>query len=239
VRGSGVDTIEHPHPVPAEVPFLLGDLVHSLHSALDYVVCSAVEWAGRVPSTRASFPITKDEKKFEAESAYKLKHVPAEIVAVIERAQPYHERRFFEDQGQGADEVELRIGRMPLVRLHALSITEKHRALLLATTIFSTSGMWVGHNRPEGEASGVGFAMSKNRDRAIITLPRDPANPDEHFDPHFAAKVTIADEGPDAMDVSSTARSLYNEIAHHILAEVLHAGPLGLTVPRPLPYAEP
>ena len=230
---------EHPQPAPEDVPFLLGDIVHALHSALDYVVCSAVEWSGHVPSTRASFPIARDENRFGLDKADKLEDVPAELVEVIDRVQPYHLRQLFEEHSDSPEEVEVHLGRLPLVRLHAMSIAEKHRALLVATTIFTTGGMWVGHNRPEGDASGVGFAMSRNRDRATITLPRDPTNPEEHFDPHFAAHVTVFDEGPDAMSVSDTARSLYNEVAHQILPEIAHAGPLRLTVPRQLPYAAP
>src|SRR5437867_4974324 len=59
---------ESPLPPPPDIPFVFGDLVHSLHSALDYLVCSLVESVDRKVTGDHAFPIFDSRTKYEAKA---------------------------------------------------------------------------------------------------------------------------------------------------------------------------
>lgn len=204
-------------PMPPEIPFVLGDLIHALHSALDYLVCSFVESVGKAPKTSHAFPIFSDQTLYNRKAPQMLRYVPDQAINLIESLQPYH-------GGEG----------FALGRLYELSIEEKHRALLLATSFPFPE--YVGHNRPADESSGIGFRLSATYDEAYIDLPIDPANTREDFDPHFTTKVTLVEEGPGGMTVEDIGKMLYNDVAHHVLTKVGWLNLLPLTSPRPLPF---
>jgi len=65
-----------PLPVPVEMSLLLGDLVHSLHAALDYAVCSMVEAVGAEVTKRHAFPIFDTQDDFDHWLPRRLAHVP-------------------------------------------------------------------------------------------------------------------------------------------------------------------
>lgn len=229
-------TAEYAQPVPSDLSLVFGDFIHALHSALDYVVCSAVEISGETVTTSHAFPIFLTRTAYEGRSEKMLAHVPDQLIDLIEGLQPYHETERAISQGLTSEEATVRTEYMPLMRLYRLSIEEKHRALLLATAIFSSVGMYVGHDRTDEKGSGIGFSFSASYDKAVVTFPLDPSKPDERFDPHFAAKVTLVKEGPHGMPVESIARMLYREVAHHVLPKVRLLGVLPLTSPRDLPF---
>jgi hypothetical protein len=207
-------------PIPPEIPFVFGDLIHALHSALDYLVCSLVESVGETPSPSHQWPIFSDEAMYEARAPKMLEGVPDQAINLIESLQPYNEPWGF-----------------LLRRLYELSIEEKHRALLLATSFPLPE--YVGHNRPAEQGSGIRFRLSATYDKAYIDLPLDPHEPGEDFDPHFTTNVTLVKEGPTGMPVESLAAMLYNEIAHHVLTKVRRLNLLPLSMPRELPFVNP
>lgn len=205
-------------PVPPEVPFLLGDLVHALHSALDYVVCSLVESNGKPVSVNHAWPIFSDPILYQRKAPQMLRYVPYRAISLIESLQPYNEPWGYE-----------------LGRLYDLSIEEKHRALLVTTSF--PFPKYVGHSRPAEQSSGIGFRMSSTCEEAYIDLPVDPLDPDEKFDPHFTVEVTLVKEGPLGRPVDDIGRGLYREVAHHVLAKVRWLNLIPLRHPRELPFA--
>jgi hypothetical protein len=239
INAEGTERIiwaESPQPPPAQITFIFGDLVHALHSALDYVVCSLVESVGREPTTKHAFPIFGLRSAYEAKAPDTLHHVPYEAVKFIESVQPYHDLERATEQGKTPEEVAAEAEFMPLMRLYRLSIEEKHRALLLATSVMDVEGTYVGHNRVGEQASGIGFRVSRAHDKVEIVIPVDPTNPDEQFSKGFGAKVSLVKEGPWGVEIESLARMLYNEVAHRVLPGIRWLNLIPLTRPRDLPY---
>jgi hypothetical protein len=69
---------------PDEWPFLAGEAIQNLRSALDHLVYAAS--GGR---SRAQFPIFTDACEFQVLGSGMLQRVPEPVRAVIEKAQPY------------------------------------------------------------------------------------------------------------------------------------------------------
>jgi hypothetical protein len=236
-RTQRVIAAHSPLPPPAEVTFVFGDLVHSLHSALDYLVCSLVESVGQPITKKHAFPMFGERTAYEAKAPQMLRHVPYEAIEFIESVQPYHYTEWAIKHGKSADEIAAEVEFMPLMRLYRLSIEEKHHALLLTTSLMDIHGTYVSHDRTEQEPSGVSFRLSRAHDKVEIVIELDPAKPDEQFGKSFAAKVALAQEGPLGMGVEDLSRMLYNEVAHRILTPIWQRRLLPLTRPRYLPYA--
>jgi hypothetical protein len=203
------------NPAPPDIPYVLGDIIHALHSALDYIVCSLVENVGRPVSKTHAFPIFADPSLYNSRAPQMLRHVPYEAIGLIESLQPYNGAEGF-----------------ALGRLYELSVAEKHRALLVTTALPEPD--YVGHNRTGEEPSGIEFRLSPTQDKAYILLPAD--EPDEYFEPHFRAEVRLVEQGRSAWEVDGVARMIYNDVAHHIFPKVQWLRLLPLSTMDPLPY---
>jgi len=81
--------IQNPPRMPSdEWALLIGDCVHNLRSALDYLVW---EMAGADPQDRTTmFPIFIDAQRYRGDAHIRLRKAPEEVQAVIEKLQPYH-----------------------------------------------------------------------------------------------------------------------------------------------------
>jgi hypothetical protein len=103
--------------LPDSVPFLIGDVVHNLRSALDHVAYEIVKRSGRPPSQGLVFPI-KDTRKEVIDAIKSEIQVAAgsELVTlIVDRIQPH-------EGGNGH----------ALWVLHRLDCIDKHRELLPA-----------------------------------------------------------------------------------------------------------
>lgn len=104
---------------PECVPLMIGDVLQSTHSSLDYLICELVRVGKEEPGISNQFPITESRGLFEEEIGRKrLRGVPFDAITVIERLQPYN-------TGQHANES-------PLFALKTLTNRHKHRNLLVA-----------------------------------------------------------------------------------------------------------
>jgi hypothetical protein len=109
-------------PAPPDIPLIIGDAIHNLHSALDLAACEIVTRSGGTPTRATKFPFR--EKRQELEGA--IKHGKVEIALpgsglvplILEVIAPY------------------KGGNDPLYAIHDLDITDKHQ--LLITTISVT-----------------------------------------------------------------------------------------------------
>jgi hypothetical protein len=104
--------------IPDSIPLILGDAVHDLRAALDYLACEIVRSVGVEPKG-VYFPICETVEKYKSESNGKVKGMPQAAKDEIDKIQPYGG----ENDG--------------LWGLHTLDIIDKHRLLL-------TTGMRVG-----------------------------------------------------------------------------------------------
>ena len=118
-RVRGLRITEHPPPGFAAY---VGDCLHNLRSALDYLAWELVLAAGQTPNDRTEFPIFSEPLKYSKAASIRLTGVSPAPLATVEALQPYHNGQSFADH--------------PLWILHRLSILDKHRSLLLA-------GAWV------------------------------------------------------------------------------------------------
>ena len=120
-------------PPPGHWPLLAGEAIHNFRAALDHAVWAA--WKS-VPEntgdgTRTAFPITITAEHF-ASSAEKLRGVPTDVSAAVERAQPY--------SGIFAATPDMD----PLAILNRLSNIDKHRTL--TTVACWVSQATIGHS---------------------------------------------------------------------------------------------
>jgi len=81
-------------PIPENIPLIIGDCVHNLRCALDYLVWQLVLAAGNKPEECNQFPICLTPKAFEdatinRKRSNRLKGVAPDAAAEIEAVQPY------------------------------------------------------------------------------------------------------------------------------------------------------
>jgi hypothetical protein len=106
--------------IPDDIPLMLGDAVHNLRSALDYVACELVRSVNIEPD-RAYFPISESRKKYKANSGGQTYGMPTEAKNDIDRIRPYLG------------------GNNGFWLIHKLDIIDKHRLLV---TVGMRIGEW-------------------------------------------------------------------------------------------------
>jgi hypothetical protein len=105
-------------PIPTRIPFMVGDTLQNLRSALDYLVWELVLAANNVPTYKNMFPICDTLRTFESQlKRGRLDRVSADATAEIERLQPYHSGQPVENH--------------PLIVLDLFCNITKHRRVLL------------------------------------------------------------------------------------------------------------
>jgi len=90
---------------------IIGDVVHNLRTALDYLAYQLVVANNYTPHKYTYFPICDSKKKFEADGLKKVKDASPKAKHLIESVKPY----------QG--------GNTALWRIHRLDIQDKHHLL--------------------------------------------------------------------------------------------------------------
>lgn len=111
---------------------VIGDCVHNVRSALDYLVWELVAAAGNEGTTRTEFPIFTDPDMYRSNAPKKIKGVPPTAVAIFEKLQP-----FYGPNSQPWHPDWREPEREPLAFLYALDTHDKHRALNLTEDVLS------------------------------------------------------------------------------------------------------
>lgn len=111
-------------PVPPIVSLQVGDIAHSLRSALDVMMCDIALVRG-IGISDMKFPFAMDEPSFQAmldgpKGNQPFKKLGADVVAMIRNAQPY------------------KGGNILLRGLHDLNNSDKHRMVVPVVTFAST-----------------------------------------------------------------------------------------------------
>lgn len=110
----------HDPPDPSW-PLLVGDALHNMRTALDYLAWECVRAAGNEPDRHTSFPIALTEADWDQYLAGKFPPTAGMSDAVLElvhSAQPFVRQEFFET-----------LADMDLSVLKAMDDTDKHRTL--------------------------------------------------------------------------------------------------------------
>jgi hypothetical protein len=107
--------------VPARFGLIAGDYLQNLRSSLDYLVWQLILANGKTPhKTNTAFPICKSAKSWKDAKPHRLAGVPEKAVDLIEKMQPYPERRN-------------RYIPLPLEVLDELTNENKHRQVLFTS----------------------------------------------------------------------------------------------------------
>jgi hypothetical protein len=107
--------------MPEIMSLLIGDAVHNLRTALDYLAYSLIrEATGAFPEGHVYFPICKNFEVYKSESSRKTKGMPQALKKRIDAFKPYN----------GGDDR--------LWSLHQLDIADKHRLLTTTITVINT-----------------------------------------------------------------------------------------------------
>jgi hypothetical protein len=114
---------------PIELGLIAGDVVQNLRAALDQLIWTNSEASKR--DERTGFPIYVTEKKYRANAPSKVRGIPEDGVAIIERSQPFQ-------MGTRADAH-------PLAMLQRLSNADKHRTLLPVAVVQQRAPALVGY----------------------------------------------------------------------------------------------
>jgi hypothetical protein len=117
--------------IPDDMPLIIGDAVHNLRSALDYLACQLAEAAGGVIDKQA-FPIFETAAEYKPKQS-QIKGIAPAAISRIEAVQPYHS------------------GYEALWALQELDNRDKHRLLIVAGIGLSVPRIIV----PQGSAGGV------------------------------------------------------------------------------------
>jgi hypothetical protein len=118
--GEQILYVEEVRPVDDRVSVLIGDCVQALRQALDHIVWRILEIdLGEEPPYTSEFPIFPDPKRYSKDVERKIGGIRSDVAAFIKSAQPYN--RGYEDFNV----------------LHELSRRDKHRTLLLTSSLLT------------------------------------------------------------------------------------------------------
>ena len=107
---------------PSRIGCIVGDVVHNLRTALDYLAYLAVEWNGKVPTRQTQFPVCSIEAKFPEIVKSQLAGAPVPFIGLVESLQPFR-------CDQPLESI--------LGIVHRLDINDKHNRLLISALMSS------------------------------------------------------------------------------------------------------
>jgi hypothetical protein len=184
-------------PTRPEFAVHIGEILHNLRSALDYLVYAAATRH----SWTSQFPIFHRASDWSAKSDYMLRNVPRRYVRIVEEAQPYH----------------LPIPQQHLLsQLNYLSNTDKHR--LLNTTATALSDMAPSF-LPEHDVAAihdVAFNLGVLEEgQEIVRLVIEPGGPHPAvaMTGVFRLAITFHDPTP-------SGRVIHGQSVMHVLVDI-------------------
>lgn len=185
---------------PREWGLTLGDCIHNLRSALDHMVWDLVILNGETPDPKTEFPIYGDPAQYRLkhEAPRKLRGVPAEAAEVIEEAQPYHSPRPRSS---------------PLWALRELDIIDKHRSLLLTSSIVALRSFGHFGDLPEPVTMG-GTAFEDEQE--VFRVPAR-THAENRLHPTFTCDVALHKGGVyGGLALREITHLLYGVVSRHL-----------------------
>jgi hypothetical protein len=157
-------------PVPDEISLIVGDAIHNLRSALDYLMWQLVEAGGGIPDRNIYFPIAESAKQYKSSIRNReIQKIAPDALHIIGSVQPY----------QTDDQT--------LWLLHKLDIIDKHRLLLTVTASMDKWGVDI--------AKGINIWFNENRfipliaGYEVVNIPTSTYNKADH---NFQLGVDVA-----------------------------------------------
>lgn len=172
---------------------LIGECAHALRSALDHTAYAVVN-AKQFVTDKSSFPILDDPEKWQSAHPKDLPGVSAEVLAEVERLQPYNRLKHGDH----------------LWIVHMLDIIDKHRRLgLVDATVAGTA--W---HAKRGQLTEISGGVGPFNDGAVVgrfKLTPKPPDPGMEMETHFEFGISIAKgepgEGDSALGLLENLRS--------------------------------
>jgi hypothetical protein len=103
------------HPVPDHFSVILGDAIHNLRSALDYLICDLARSAGQTRCEQNGFPIKGKAQKFKSGTTRKLKGISPRAERLVLAIKSIENLNY------------------PLHLLNSLDVLDKHNSLVITT----------------------------------------------------------------------------------------------------------
>lgn len=135
-----VTNIESP---PDEISTIVGDVIHNLRSALDYLAYQLVLVNGAEPTSQTCFPIYDNASKYNSGRIGKLRGMAQSAINAIDDIEPY----------LGGEDA--------LYYLHKLDIADKHHALLFTITCVTKISLRISGGLSQPGSRIPGFAAPK------------------------------------------------------------------------------
>jgi len=124
-------------PLPSEVPLIIGDVIHNLHTVLDMSIWAIIPEAHRDRTIKFPFYETRNELLGQINKGKIKAHAPGIVDFIINDIKPY----------KGGNDL--------IYGLHVLDITDKHQLLIPILDTIELTGV-------SGEMSGSGTFHNLN-----------------------------------------------------------------------------
>jgi hypothetical protein len=142
---------------------MIGDAVHNIRSALDYLVYELAPPKVRRKRT-TQFPIFLTQADFLGKSGAMIEGIAGDERKLIESVQPYR-----------SDDPRTH----PLAVLNRLSNRDKHRLLVPVVAAMDLSEVWVGSDNADGRFTYLKASTVEDGERIVtfVAIPKDPSQP--------------------------------------------------------------
>jgi len=200
-------------PVPPRVSCIVGDVLHTLRSALDHMACLMVEEGGGEITRRTQFTIADTRARFDELAAKQLGGVTPLLLQFVKGLQPFSE-------GAGSPNC--------LEIIHRLDIKDKHRNLLIAS-VLPHHVQWAAEGR-EGAiveskmCEALPFPLTDRLELFRLKLRSDVRLEQLRIDVQLGASLALSEPGPGlAQPLMPLLYELIKYVEEHVLyaAEVL------------------
>ena len=192
---------------PRTLAPIIGDAIHNIRSALDYLVYELAP-----PEVRATgstqFPIFRDEDGFKTRGSKMLTGITGDERMLIERAQPY-----IASNPPRHD---------PLAILQKLSNDDKHRLLVPMIAAVSSQNVWVGADNADIEFTHIASGPVEH-DTRIVTFTATPRDRSKGMTVHPQSGLEIQLAGTGANDRDIEVADLLGMLHSHVRHTVIGA----------------
>jgi hypothetical protein len=172
--------------VRPEWKVIVGEILFNLRSALDHLAWQVVLLAKGTPYKKTNFPIRDTPLDSDGNlvgANFRPPVTDANILKVLEECQPY----------VGINGEPHPFNHSPLWRMHHLNIIDKHRLLLVVTSVLSWDKMWWGWGGKDwGPAPGVRLNLAPLQEGdPVAWFDFHGDEPPRDFNPHPAMHVSL------------------------------------------------
>lgn len=206
--GNGLFVFRVTREPPLEFATLVGDILHNIRSALDYIAHELIKRNGFPTTTRTQYPICGTVSDFDNEAIgqNRLGGISLQGYRIIDALQPHQMRSPYTFAHHG------------LWHLHKLSNLDKHHALTLSA--FSTQCQWRYMTR-DGTLLGEDVRKAVMYDGTVIGLmPRNLIDQKAKIEAKITGQVSFRDAPVKDREVIGVLQSIREFVGKFILPAV-------------------